>query len=118
MSRDRARPEWADVTAWQAREDERRARAAARDRDVVHYPADIRWDFRDFKAVLAFEAKTIRGEGKREDLIRRHFKVSPARYYQRLLQVLRLPEALEHDPVLVHRLTQQINASQRTGATS
>ena len=36
--------------------------------------------------------------------IRARFAISPTRYHQLLNRLLDLPEALEYDPMLVHRL--------------
>lgn len=61
--------------------------------------------FYDVAAVLNFEA--LHGTSAAvEHEIRRTFQVTPTRYYQRLSQLIHTREALEHDPVLVHRLLQ------------
>jgi hypothetical protein len=117
MSRDTPRPEWSDVTAWQERERRRLSRAAEIREGITHYPADERWNLSDFRTVLAFEGENHTNLAKKEDLIRRHFKVSAVRYYQRLLQVLDMPEAMEHDPGMVYRLREQQSPGVRAGAT-
>lgn len=58
--------------------------------------------------MLAFErtmwARDAAKVSAKEESIRRRFGMSPMRYYQRLNQVIRQPEALEADPVTVSRL--------------
>lgn len=62
-------------------------------------------DFFDMASVLDFEAKP--GRGNKEALILSRFNVSSARYYQRLGRIIRTPEALKHNPQLIHRLVDQ-----------
>jgi hypothetical protein len=56
------------------------------------------------KAVLEFERKRHRHTGAKEEAIRRTFKLSAARYYQLLNNIIDRPEALAYDPMLVKRL--------------
>ncbi len=59
-------------------------------------------------AVLDFEAQWQAGSPLKEDAIRRTFDgMTPTRYYQVLNRVIDTPEALEHNPMLVHRLLEQ-----------
>lgn len=116
MTSDNGRPDWSDVTAWEDRE---KAAAAKRaelnrldlDRDRL-YPANKKWDSTDVVTVLDFEAEQ-HPRRKKEELIRTHFKVSPARYYQRLLHILRQPEAVEHNPQVVRLINDRIASNQR-----
>lgn len=71
-------------------------------------------DFFDMAAVLDFEQKP--GRGNKEALILRRFNVSAARYYQRLGRIIRTPEALKHNPQLVHRLVDQRTARETARA--
>jgi hypothetical protein len=54
--------------------------------------------------LLAFEAKWGAHTGHKEEAIRRELGVTPARYYQLLGRAIDTREALELDPLLVHRL--------------
>jgi len=54
--------------------------------------------------LLAFEAQWGAHTGHKEEAIRRELGVTPARYYQLLGRAIDTREALERDPVLVHRL--------------
>lgn len=54
--------------------------------------------------ILAFEAKWGAHTGHKEEAIRRELGVTPARYYQLLGRAIDTREALEADPILVHRL--------------
>ncbi len=57
--------------------------------------------------LLAFEAKWGAHTGHKEEAIRRELDVTPARYYQLLGRAIDTREALELDPLLVHRLQQR-----------
>ncbi|MDO5697332.1 MAG: DUF3263 domain-containing protein [Dermatophilus congolensis] len=59
------------------------------------------------RALLAFERQWWRYEGSKEASIREQFGINSTRYYQRLNQLLDLPEAMEFDPLLVKRLRRQ-----------
>ena len=65
------------------------------------------------RALLAFERQWWRYEGSKEQSIREHFDMNSTRYYQRLNQLLDLPEAMEFDPLLVKRLRRQRDARAR-----
>lgn len=54
--------------------------------------------------ILAFERRWWRHAGAKEQAIRDTFGLSATGYYQLLNRLLDEPEALAHDPVLVHRL--------------
>lgn len=55
-------------------------------------------------AVLAFERAWWRRPGSKEQAIHEEFELSGTRYHQLLNALLDDPAALEHDPLLVHRL--------------
>lgn len=55
-------------------------------------------------AILDFERQWWKHAGTKEQAIRQRFDVSSARYYQLLAALIRRPEALVHDPMLVKRL--------------
>jgi len=61
------------------------------------------WDLTDYRVVLQFENNHGNAANKGA-LILRHFKVTPTRYQQRLNQIMDMPEALQHSPILIHRL--------------
>ena len=74
----------------------------------------------DLGAILDFEAANPSiANGRKELRIRRVFQTSAVRYYYRLDQILDTPAALEHAPVLVHRLLDQRaeRARRRAGRT-
>jgi len=54
--------------------------------------------------ILAFENMWTKHSGRKSDHILREFGISRARYFQLLNAILDDPAALEHDPVVVHRL--------------
>jgi hypothetical protein len=54
--------------------------------------------------VLEFERYWWRYAGAKERAIREKFDISATRYYQLLNEIIDLPEALAHDPILVKRL--------------
>ncbi|MBT8225716.1 MAG: DUF3263 domain-containing protein [Dactylosporangium sp.] len=56
------------------------------------------------RRLLAFERRWWRTAGAKEQAIRDVFGLSPTRYYQLLNALLEEQDALEYDPVLVHRL--------------
>lgn len=60
----------------------------------------------DMVAILAFEEQWPNDDGK-DEAINRTFRIRSSRYYQTLLRVIDTPEALEHNPVLVHRLRER-----------
>lgn len=65
------------------------------------------------RALLAFERQWWRYEGSKEASIREHFDMNSTRYYQRLNQLLDMPEAMEFDPLLVKRLRRQRDSRAR-----
>jgi hypothetical protein len=54
--------------------------------------------------LLTFEATHERHTGHKEHAIWVELGMTPARYYQRLGRYIDTLEAVQHDPVLVHRL--------------
>ncbi|MEU8381301.1 DUF3263 domain-containing protein [Streptosporangium sp. NPDC048865] len=56
------------------------------------------------REVLAFERQWWRYAGAKEQAIREAFDISATRYYQLLSEIIDLPAALAHDPMLVKRL--------------
>jgi len=61
-------------------------------------------DLRD-AAILAFERDWVGAPAAKDEAIAARLGLSPARYQQRLLALIRLPEAVRYDPLLVSRLT-------------
>lgn len=65
-------------------------------------------------AILSLERRWYRTPGMKEADIREEIGVSATRYYQLLTRILDTQEALESDPILVHRLRrirdQRVNA--------
>lgn len=101
------RPHWSDVAAWAERKAARELMTDRRKRPMSEtYVGVERWDLGDVKTVLDFEAEN-HAETVKPALIAKYFKVMPTRYYQRLNAVLDTAEALEYDPVLVHRLLER-----------
>lgn len=58
----------------------------------------------DMVTLLDFEEANPGTGGAKAALIRTTFHLNETRYYQALLQAINTPEALEHNPMLVHRL--------------
>ncbi|GAA3020826.1 DUF3263 domain-containing protein [Streptosporangium longisporum] len=56
------------------------------------------------RELLAFERRWWRHAGAKEQEIRQVFDLSATRYYQLLSEIIELPAALAHDPMLVKRL--------------
>lgn len=54
--------------------------------------------------VLEFERNWWKYAGAKERAIRETFEFSATRYYRLLSEILDMPEALAHDPILVKRL--------------
>ncbi|MBB2914765.1 hypothetical protein FHS43_006077 [Streptosporangium becharense] len=73
------------------------------------------------RELLAFERRWWRYPGAKEQAIRETFGISATRYYQLLGEVIDLPGALAHDPMLVKRLRRlremrrRARAARRTG---
>ena len=55
-------------------------------------------------AILDTETRWPAPSARKSEHIVRVLKITRARYYQMLNQILDDPDALEHDPVTVHRL--------------
>ena len=56
------------------------------------------------RAILDFERSWWTEPGPKDTAITERFELSATRYYQILNELLEMPEALEHDPLLVRRL--------------
>ena len=63
--------------------------------------------------ILDFERSWWKHAGVKERAIKEHFDMSATRYYQLLNALLENPAALEHDPILVKRLTRLRTYRQR-----
>ena len=63
--------------------------------------------------ILAFERRSWRSPGVKEQAIAEVLEMSATRYYQRLNELIDRPEALAFDPVLVKRLRTQRARRQR-----
>jgi hypothetical protein len=63
------------------------------------------------RAILDIEAQPWRFEGAKHEEIKARTGLSATGYYQRLNQLIDTPEALEHDPVTVRRLTNKRQAN-------
>jgi epoxyqueuosine reductase QueG len=69
-------------------------------------------DERD-REILDFERQWWEYAGLKESAIRERFEMSALRYYQRLNWIIDLPQAMDHDPLLVRRLRRARLARQR-----
>jgi len=72
---------------------------------------------RDDHALLQFEdAHPLEG-GAKEDAMRRQLGLTPVRYQQRLLRVVRAPDAVAAFPLVVHRVERLVTraAAARAG---
>lgn len=58
----------------------------------------------DDKAMLDFEKQWWIQPRIKRQMIRDQFGLDPIRYYQKLSRLIDTPEALEYDPIVVHRL--------------
>lgn len=56
------------------------------------------------RKILEFERYWWKYAGAKERSIRQNFEISATRYYQILNEIIDMPEALSHDPILVKRL--------------
>lgn len=56
------------------------------------------------RKILEFERYWWKYAGAKERAIREQFDLSATRYYQLLNEIIDMPEALTHDPILVKRL--------------
>lgn len=59
------------------------------------------------QAMLEFERTFWTFDEPKETLVRARFQCSADEYYAELNELLELPEALEHDPLVVRRLQRQ-----------
>jgi hypothetical protein len=64
-------------------------------------------------SILAFEARSWRHPGAKEQAIHDVLNLAPTRYYQILNELIDTPEALRFDPVLTKRLRRQRSRRQR-----
>ena len=63
--------------------------------------------------ILAFEARSWRHPGLKEQAMHDVLNLPPTRYYQILNELIDTPEALRFDPVLIKRLRRQRARRQR-----
>ncbi|WP_162941746.1 DUF3263 domain-containing protein [Desertimonas flava] len=70
------------------------------------------------REMLDFERTWWQSDEPRDDLIRARFGVSTDEYYVELNQVLDLPGAMEHDPLVVRRFQRRRARRRRTLSTS
>ncbi len=63
--------------------------------------------------ILAFEGRSWRHPGAKEQAMRDVLDLAPTRYYQILNELIDMPEALRFDPVLIKRLRRQRSRRQR-----
>ena len=66
-----------------------------------------------WRDILDFERTWWKSPIPKTHAVRTRFGLSPARYYQVLNRLLDRPEALEYDPMLVHRLRRLREARRR-----
>jgi hypothetical protein len=62
---------------------------------------------RDDEALLRFEELHPRNDGAKHEAMRRQLGLTPVRYQQRLLQVVRAADAVAAFPLVVHRVERQ-----------
>lgn len=67
------------------------------------------------REMLDFESTWWKHQGAKEDEIRRRFDVSATRYYQRLVALIRRPEAEVYAPVTVRRLRRLYKIGEQAG---
>ncbi len=63
--------------------------------------------------ILAFEGRSWRHPGAKEQAMHDVLDLAPTRYYQILNELIDTPEALRFDPVLIKRLRRQRARRQR-----
>lgn len=68
------------------------------------------------KAILDLESSWWRYVAQKDAAIRERFDESPTRYYQRLGELLRNPEAVQYAPLTVSRLL-RLEAARRAART-
>lgn len=78
-------------------------RAGDRSADAVSEPGTRALTDRE-RELLTFERRWWRHAGAKEQAVRETFDISATRYYQLLSELIDLPAALAHDPMLVKRL--------------
>lgn len=64
------------------------------------------------RAMLDFESRWPSHSGEKEEALRAQLDLTPARYYQLLGRLMDSPDAVAHDPVLIHRL-RRVEASRQ-----
>jgi hypothetical protein len=64
-------------------------------------------------AILELERTWWQSDEPKEQVIRARFHCSPDEYHTELNEVLELPEALDHDPLVVQRLRRQRDRRRR-----
>lgn len=70
------------------------------------------------RAILDFERSWWTQGGVKETAINEHFSLSTTRYYALLAEIMDMPAALDHDPLLVRRLHRLRDARRRSRAAS
>ena len=70
------------------------------------------------RAILDFERSWWTQGGVKEVAIGEQFSLSTSRYYALLGEILDMPEAMEHDPLLVRRLHRMRDARRRARAAA
>jgi uncharacterized protein DUF3263 len=70
------------------------------------------------REILTFERDWWKHDGAKEAAMRERLSLTPADYYRLLNEIIDLPGALEHDPLLVRRLRRQRLSRQRQRRTS
>jgi hypothetical protein len=65
------------------------------------------------RAILTFEREWWKYADAKEVAVRERLDLTPEGYYRALNQIIDLPGALEHDPLLVRRLRRQRLVRQR-----
>jgi hypothetical protein len=70
------------------------------------------------RALLAFENSWWLEAGLKTERIRRELGMTSSRYYKRLSELIRSPEALAFDPLLVRRLRKRRLTDDGLGAAS
>ena len=69
----------------------------------MRLPPETKFGEREQK-ILEFERNWWKYSGAKERAIRELFEFSATRYYTLLNEIIDMPEALAHDPILVKRL--------------
>ena len=66
------------------------------------------------REILTFEREWWKYAGAKETALREHLAMTAETYYRSLNEIIDLPAALDHDPLLVRRLRRQRISRQRT----